>query len=77
MSIVQNLRQLVGQRQEIITAEVTATGAGTAKVRRAGQTNSTKSLPVADGVTVNVNDWAEVVMLGGNINTAYVSKKVR
>ena len=77
MKLAKNLRLVVGQKQEIITAEITATGSGTARVRRAGQTNSSKSLPVASGVTVTAADWVEVVMLNGNINTGLISRKIR
>lgn len=77
MSMVRDLKSIIGQKNEVITAEVTATGTGTAKVRRAGQTNSSKSLPVASGVTVSANDWVEVILLNGNINTGVITRKIR
>ena len=77
MSLSKNLKTLVGQKNEVITAEVTVVDTGTAKVRRGGQTNSTKYLPVVSGLTVVVGDWVEVIMINGNINTGYLSRKIR
>lgn len=77
MSTPRHLRNIVGTKNEVITAEVTATGTGTAKVRRAGQTNSTKSLPVASGVTVTIGDWVQVMLYNSDINTGVITQKIR
>ena len=77
MTIAQSIRQIIGQKETIETATVTAVDGTTAKVQRVGQTNSTKYLPVADGVTVIVGDVVQVLKLNDNINTGLITAVVR
>ena len=79
MSIVNDLKQIIKQDTIIETATVSVFSVNNslASVKRAGQTNATKFLPVVSGLSVSTNDVVEIVKLNGNINTAYVSKKIR
>lgn len=77
MSIVNDLKQIMKQDTIIETATVSVVSGSLASVKRAGQTNATKFLPVVSGLSVSTNDVVEVVKLNGNINTAYISKKIR
>lgn len=77
MSIARIIREMTRQPPVIETATVTSVGTGTAKVARAGQTTSTKSLPIAAGLSLSDGDVVELVKLNGNINTAYISRKIR
>ena len=78
MSIAKHLRIITKTKEQTLeTAEVTDVDGTTAKVKRAGQTNSTKYLPVASGVTVIVGDVVQLVKYNGNINTALITGKVR
>lgn len=77
MSIVNDLKQIIKQDTIIETATVSVVSGTNASVKRAGQTNATKFLPIVSGLSVSTNDVVEVVKLNGNINTAYISKKIR
>lgn len=77
MSIARFIRDIARQGPVIETATVAVVGSGSATVKRAGQTTATKALPVASGLTVVANDVVEIVKLNGNINTAYISRKIR
>lgn len=77
MSLARSIRELVKQGPVIETATVSSVAGATAKVKRTGQTNATKYLPVANGLAVIIGDVVEIVKLNGNINTAYISRKIR
>ncbi len=77
MSLKANMQELVGKDVVIETATVSEVGAGEARVKRAGQTNETRLIPVADGLTVLVDDVVQVIKFNGNINTALIVRKIR
>lgn len=77
MSIARIIRDIARQGPVIETATVAVVGTGSATVKRAGQTTATKALPIVDGLTVVTGDVVEVIKLNGNINTAYISRKIR
>lgn len=77
MSLGRNLREIIGRKQTIITAEVVTVGTGVATVIRPGQSNATKPLPVVSGLSLTEGDVVEVILLNGNINTAYIARIIR
>jgi len=66
--------RLVRLGQEI--AVVDSIVGSSARVRRAGQTNPTRPIRIATGLTLSVGDRVLVQRLGGNINTAMIVAKV-
>ena len=78
MGLIRDLRRVMPPPSvQVETAEVTDISGTTAKVKRAGQTSSTKYLPIASGVTVNVGDIVQLQRYNGNINTAVIVQKIR
>ena len=61
MSIVNDLKQIMKQDTIIETATVSVVSVSLASVKRAGQTNATKFLPVVSGLSVSTNDVVEIV----------------
>ena len=78
MNMADSIRAIVGRPPVVIeTAEVVTVGTGVATVYRLGQTTATRSIPIADGLTIIAGDIVEVHKFSGNINTALIARKVR
>ena len=65
-----------GKATQFEIAVVSEVSGAAARVKRQGQTVSTRLIPLVSGLSVSVGDRVQLVKINGSINAAFIAAKV-